>query len=276
MAELRSGSQSAARALSVLEQLSAASEGLGVREIARRLKLSPSIVQRLIGTLLDFGFIERSPHGKTYRIGYRAFQVGRCYLAQNDLHTVSQPELRALAEQHHVNAYLGVLRDKRVVYLAAQQSRGPIAITSTPGTQGWLHSTAFGKALLAECDDTVVEELLGPEPYRLLTKQTKTRLKPILKELRDVRSTGYAISDEENLDNVYAVGAVIRDASGQAVAALSGARPRNDMRERDIAQLCELVLGAADRISRRLGALPRAALAASTRRNAAGKVNSAC
>jgi DNA-binding IclR family transcriptional regulator len=259
---LGSGSQSVARALSVLDLLEKSSEGLGVREIARRVSLSPSIVQRLIGTLLEFGYVERSTDGQRYRIGYRAFQVGRSYLAQNDLHTASLPELRELAERHHVNAYLGVLRDRSVVYLEALQSRGPIAITSAPGSQGWLHSTAFGKALLAELSDAEVAALLGPEPFHPLTRKTKTKLRPLLKELQEVRRLGYAMSDEENLVDVFAAGAAVRDASGRAIAAISGAVPRNQMGRSEIDKLCRLVAGAAERISRRLGAAPRGRVAA--------------
>jgi DNA-binding IclR family transcriptional regulator len=233
-------------------------------------------VQRLIGTLLEFGYIERAADTQKYRIGYRAFQVARSYLAQNDLHTASLPELRDLAERHHVNAYLGVLRDHTVVYLEALQSRGPIAIISTPGSQAHLHSTAFGKVLLAELQDAEAVAMLGPEPLLKLTAKTKTRLRPLLKELHEVRRLGYAVSDEENLDNVFAVGAVVRDVSGKAVAAISGAVPRNKMNRMDVDNLCRLITAAAERISRRLGASPRIGQSTSDKRSRAGKTEAPC
>lgn len=248
------GSQSTARALSILDLLEKSPEGLGVREMARRLHLAPSIVQRLIGTLLEFGYLERTVGAQSYRIGFRAFQVGRAYLSQNDLHTASLTELRELAEHHHVNAYLGVIRGRKIIYLEALQSRGPIAITSAPGSEACLHSTAFGKALLAELSDPDVADLLGAEPYQALTRRTKTKLRSLLKELQDVRRLGFAISDEENLDNVFAVGAAVRDASGQGIAAISGAVPRNQINQTETGRLCRLIVEAAERISRRLGA----------------------
>ena len=250
------GSQSAARALSVLDLLAEAPQELGVREIARELALAPSIVQRLVRTLSDFGYLERGPDGQKYRIGYRAFQVGRRYLTHGDLHAVSLPELRAMAERDRVNAYLGVLRDRSVVYLEAVQSSGPIAIVSAPGSRAYLHSTAFGKALLAELPEDALAALLGPEPFPRLTKKTKVTLDAILKDVREARRTGCAFSDEENIENVFAAGAVIREASGEAVGALSGALPRQQIGSGGVERLAEVVRGAAERISRRLGASP--------------------
>lgn len=251
----RATSQSVMRALMVLDLLGECSEELGVREIARRLSLSPSIVQRLVATLAAAGYLEQSQTALKYRIGYRLFHVGRSYLARADLHVVSQPELHALAERE-INAFLGVMQDGAIVYLAAIQSRGPIAIMSSPGSRTLLHSTALGKAILASMTDAEIARLLGPEPFARRTARTKTTLAPLLAEIREVRRRGYAISDEENLDNVYAVGAPLRDASGSTIAAISGAVPRNQLRPAAIKDICELVTSAAERISRRLGAEP--------------------
>jgi DNA-binding IclR family transcriptional regulator len=248
-------SQSAARVLSVLNVLSETSE-LGVRDIARQLSTAPSVVHRLLHTLVEFGYVERASDGQKYRLGYRVFQVGQRYLQHADLHAISLPELQLMAERDKVNAYLGVLRDKSVVYLEALQSRGPIAITGLPGARAYLHSTAFGKSLLAELNNDEVARLLGKEPFRRLTAMTKVRLRPLLQELNNVRRLGYAISDEENIENVFAVGAVIRDSRGRAVASVSGAVQRHALKKSDIERLCGVVVNAAERISRRLGAPP--------------------
>lgn len=250
------GSQSAARALAVLDVLGDASGELGVREIARQLSLAPSVVQRLIQSMAARGYIERANDGQKYRVGLRAFQVGRRYLAYNGLHAASLPELRMMAEREQVNAYLGVLRDRTVVYLDAVQSTGPIAIVSKPGSSASLHSTAFGKALLAELPDEQIESLVGPGPFVRFTKKTKTSLTALMKDIRQVRRTHWAFSDEENIDNVFAAGAVIRDASGEGIGALSGALPRHQLNAAAIVKLSRIVLEAADRISHRLGAAP--------------------
>ncbi|MCG6204247.1 IclR family transcriptional regulator [Rhodopseudomonas sp. HC1] len=248
------GSQTVARALAVLELLGREGE-LGVRELGRQLGVAPSIAQRLINTLAEAGFVEKSLGNSKWKIGYKAFQIGSAFLASTDLNAATAPELHLLAEQHQVNSFLGVLRAPDVVYLAAVQSGGPISITNAPGSRTYIHSTALGKALLFDCPDDEVHALIGAAPLKQLTKKTKRSVSAILKDLKEGRRLGYVICDEENLDNVFAVGAPIRDATGGIIAALSGAVPRQRLSSRAIEELCELVKASATRASRRLGSL---------------------
>lgn len=246
-------SQSVARAIKVLELL--AEHGtLGVREIARRMELSPTIVHRLISTLAVRGYAEQSADNQKYRIGYRAYQIGCSFLSHNDLDRASTPDLVALAEQHQVSSFLGVLRGDAIVYLKVVPSNGPIVINNAPGSLAAPHSTAFGKVLLAARSDKEVAEIMGKQPYKRLTKKTKTSLRALLADLRVVRATDIAISDEENLVNVFSAGAPVRDASGMVIASLSGAVPRQGMTKKDMDRLCDLVKSAADSVSRKMGA----------------------
>ncbi len=73
-------------------------------------------------------------------------------------------------------------------------------------------------------------------------------------DLRHVRRLGYSVSDDENLEGVFSVGAVIRDSTGSAIAALSCAVPRNRLKRSDRETLYRAVTDATQRISRRLGA----------------------
>ena len=54
-----SGNQSLERGLAILDLLDRAAEPMGIREIAREMKLSPTIVQRLANTLSHSGSSSR-------------------------------------------------------------------------------------------------------------------------------------------------------------------------------------------------------------------------
>jgi DNA-binding IclR family transcriptional regulator len=53
-------SQSLERGLDVLESIAAEGGEVGVRELARRCELSPTIVQRLVSSLASRGYIEKN------------------------------------------------------------------------------------------------------------------------------------------------------------------------------------------------------------------------
>jgi DNA-binding IclR family transcriptional regulator len=245
--------QSVTRAIDILNLLADNFDALGVREIARRLDLAPSNVQRLVKTLAKAGFLEQSEGTLRYKIGYRAFQVGSAFVGQNSLYSAVMPELYELAGDH-ITGFLGVLRDRNVVYLATVPSEGPIAITHRPGSQTHLHSTAMGKALLAEMSDDAIRSLLGGRALPRVTPRTKVALPQLMKEIELIRRNGYSTSDEENRQGFFSAGAVVRDVSGKAIAVISGAVPAAMLKPSDQTAICHKVLKAAQNASRKLGA----------------------
>lgn len=245
--------QSLERGLAILGMLDAEPEPLGIREIARRLELSPTIVQRLANTLTKEGFIEQVAETRRYRLGFRAISLGSSMDRQDQLLTAATAELRRLANDHLLTSYLGVLRGTDVVYLHAIQGQGPIVVRVVPGARIRPHATAIGKALLAELPADDVAAIVGRPPYPAATASTITTKAALAEELERVRKRGYATVLDENLPGVSSVGAVIRDASGRAVAALSVAFPSQVHSRADWAATTQLVLDAAYRCSQALG-----------------------
>lgn len=247
------GNQSVARALTILNLLTSQSEPLGVREIARQLRIAPSIVQRLVKTLACAGFLEQSSATLRYAIGYRAFHIGNAFMAQTNLHSAVLPELYALADQQ-INGFLGVMRDASVVYLATIQSDGPVAINHRPGARTHLHSTAMGKALLADLPEHEVRALLTQSSLPSLTPKTKISVPQLISDLAAIKRQGYSVSEEENRLGFLSIGSAIRDASGVVIAAISGAVPIVGLKNQDRGRIVRLVVQAAQNASRRLGA----------------------
>jgi DNA-binding IclR family transcriptional regulator len=245
--------QSVTRAIELLNLLADSTEPLGVRDIARRIEVAPSNVQRLINTLAKAGFLEKIESNNRYKIGHRAFRVGSAFVEQNNLYSAAMPELYHLASLH-VTGFLGVLREEMVVYLATVQSEGPIAVSHRTGSQAHLHSTAMGKALLAEMDDAKIKKILSARPLPRLTSKTQISVPQLLKEIETIRRTGVAISEEENRYGFFSAGTVVRDFSGTAVAVISGAVPASLLRSNDRSKISEYVYEAAHNASLRLGA----------------------
>lgn len=247
------GSQSLERGLQVLELLDKAPEPLGVREMSRSVGLSPTIVQRLVNTLAQHGYIHQDAVLKKYMISYKAFGLGWRLTRDDRLISASIRELQELATKHLLNAYLAILRGNRAVYLLAFQSEGPVGIRSVPGSEAFLHSTAMGKVLLATIPSAQARKLLTSEPLKRLTEKTETNANRIMTELEQIRKKEVAIVRGENIPGVTSIGVPIRDFSGKVVASVSTAYSDNFFSAADQKDVISLTINVGKRISESLG-----------------------
>ena len=220
------GSQSLERGLDVLEVVEAEGGDIGVREIARRLELSPTIVQRMVTSLARRGYVDRNAETARYRLGYRALALGASSEHGSDYIGTARRELELLARGQSLNGFISVLHGGRAVYLLAVQAEGPVAIKVAPGSEMPLHSTAAGKVLLAAQTDAEARKLLGHGKLAAITPHTITDAAVVIASLAKVRKQGFATVAEENIRGVLSVGAPIRDRSGKMLAALSVAFPK--------------------------------------------------
>jgi DNA-binding IclR family transcriptional regulator len=249
----RSGSQSLERGLDILEMIEAESGDIGVRELARRLELSPTIVQRLVSSLAVRGYIEKNLETSRYRLGHRSMILGASGERGVDYASTARRELDRLAHEHHLNGFVAVLRGGRAIYLLAVQAESPVAIRVSLGSEMPLHSTAAGKVLLASLDDGEARKLLGRARLAAITPHTITDPAALVASLAKVRRQGYATVVEENIPGVLSVGAPITDRGGNVVAALSVAFPKYLESGLTLQGSIPLVTAAALRISRALG-----------------------
>jgi len=248
------GSQSLERGLDILETIEAESGDIGVREMARRLELSPTIVQRLVTSLAMRGYIEKNPETARYRLGHRSMILGASGERGVDYAVTARRELDRLAHEHQLNGFISVLRGGRAIYLLAVQAHGPVAIRVSIGSEMPLHSTAAGKVLLAALADGEARKLLGHRKLAAITPHTITDPAAVLASLSRVRRQGYATVVEENIPGVLSVGAPINNRGGNVVAALSTAFPKYLDGDMTLQRVVPLVTAAALRVSRTLGA----------------------
>lgn len=246
-------SRSLENGLSILALLKDSGEPLGVREIARRLDLSPPVAQRLLNTLAAQSYVEQEAGSRRYQVGYAVLGLAEHVFQRGRLLALAETELRAMAAGGCFNGFLGIRRGAAGVYVLAVQSDSPVVIRAHPGETMPLHSTALGKALLFDASDATVASLLGDGPFERFTERTVTDPDQINKQLHVARSLGYATAISENVEGVISVGAPVYDAGGSLIAAISVAFPRAVYPKVKINDVAQSVLAAARRVSSGLG-----------------------
>ena len=128
-----------------------------------------------------------------------------------------RPFLEALAQEVNETIDLAALYGTRVRFIDQVVPGRRLRATSIFGEQFPAHSTANGKALLAELPVPTVEATF-PARLERFTANTITSRRELLAELERVRDTGVAFDHEETQLGICAVAAVVSDGLGPQAA----------------------------------------------------------
>ena len=243
--------EGAERVVEVLDLLGESREGLGVREVARRLDVHASTSSRLLATLAAGGLVDRDEATGRYRIGARI--VGLAAAAVGRLPVVSQarPELEHLSSASAETVNLAIRDGRHVVYVDQVTPAQTVVMASWVGRRSPVHASSSGKVLLAfgRLDVEAAVRALGR--LERLTDRTVTDPKRLLETLRQVRRQGYAASAGELEDGLVTIAApVVVDGVGAAAISVSG--PSYRLPAREVAHLARLTMDAAARAAHRM------------------------
>jgi IclR family acetate operon transcriptional repressor len=251
------GTQAVMRAIALLKTFSDEQPELGLAELARLVGLNKTTAYRLLTALESERMVTRNPATDAYRLGPAMITLGGQAVRANDLTSVSQPELAALAGQVGEATTLEILVDNDVLVLLEVPGGHLVSTNQSVGTRWPAHATSTGKVLLAHLPPAGLEAKLQT-PLLGLTDRTIIDPVEFRRELESVRQQGYAIADQEIEIGFMAIGAGIRDHNGQIVAAISVNGPTARLTPDRNPEVIEQVQAAAGRISGQLGFRPAA------------------
>lgn len=243
------------RAIALLKIFSDEQPEIGLAELARLVELNKTTTYRLLTALESEGLVTRNPVTDAYRLGPEMIALGGRALRANDLTSVSQAELEALAGQVGETTTLETLVDDEVLILIEVSGGHLVSSNQAVGTRWPAHATSTGKVLLAHLPLDSLEARLKKSLTRL-TDETITDLATLQRELATVHNQGYAVADQEIEIGFMAVGAPIYDHKGEVVAAISVNGPTARLTPDRLPEVARLVQSAAGRISMQLGFEP--------------------
>src|SRR6266446_4889215 len=209
------------RALSVLEQLDSSRRGLNISEISRQLEIPKSSAHVIVVTLERLGYVQRKPDSLNYRLGLKAYGLGRGMMKNLSIADIALPHLRVLVDQIHLPAHLAIPDGEQGVFIQKVDAPGLIKIDTYVGRRMDLHCTGVGKVILAYGPPDLAERLLEKPLYVHYTKNTITSPRALRREIARVRKLGYAIDDEEEELAVRCVAVPVFRPNGRFAAGLS-------------------------------------------------------
>lgn len=189
--------------------------GLSLGEIASRVALPRSTVQRIVKALADEQFLMSATPTSRVKLGPALIRLARA--TNLDISLLVRPHLEALGHDLEETIDLSVMEGTGAVFLDQIPGSHRLRAVSAIGERFPLHCTACGKSLLARLPFSKLDIHLNKtlEPFTPNTISTRATLK---KEIDAIRTQGFAMDLEEHTEGICAVSVSFEDTIGRAYA----------------------------------------------------------
>lgn len=232
----------------LLDVIAAHDEAVSLKILSAETGLHPSTAFRILASLGEHGFVERSERG-AYRLGAKLARLGSRAGSGLDVRQVALPVMEALRDRLGETVNLTVREGDEVVYVERALSKRMMRVEQVIGSRAPLHVTAVGKLMLGEQGEAACRDYAQRTRLPVYTENTLTRASGLTRDCMDSAHRGYALDNEEAELGVGCIGALIYDGAGHVAGGLSVSAPIERRRDEWIA----LVTEAAASISRQLG-----------------------
>jgi DNA-binding IclR family transcriptional regulator len=204
-----------ARAATILRALEDENAGLSLGQIAQRVNLARSTVQRIVAALeTEKLVIAATPNGRV-RLGPTILRLAAS--VRSDFVSLARPFLERLSAELEETVDLSTVKKDHLVFIDQVIGSHRLRTVSAVGETFPLHCTANGKAYLAQLTDPAIAALIG-DTFESRTPKTLTRLTALIADLNGARKAGVAVDCEEHTLGICAAGVALRDPLGNAVA----------------------------------------------------------
>jgi len=208
------------RTLRVIETIAERPQGVTMQTLHRDLDIPLATLHRLLGTLEQADWLERSPTSKRFFLGRAARELDT---ARRPSREQAEPPaaLTRAADQTGETVFITRLTDDGVVCVSIVEAVHPLRLFVHLGEEVPLHAAASARAILAYQPVEEVERLLAASPRAAFTNRTMREVNRILDHLNVIRRRGFDICDNELDDGVWAISAPIVGIDGRVDAAVT-------------------------------------------------------
>jgi len=232
--------------LSIIEYI-VENGGARVTELADSFDLSKATIHSHLATLRSRGYLVKD--GNTYCIGLKFLHIGSAAKNEEPRYNLVRETIEDLSKRSYEEADFNVEEHGRLISLYNE-----IGNTAEFEFRYYhMHTTAVGKAMLAEYDQERVEDVLDRWGLPASTEYTITDRDELLTQLDRIRSQGYAWSNQEYSVGLKVVGTVINDRDRSIFGGVSLGAPFYRIEEAGLEQeMIDRVLYAKDDLEEKI------------------------
>ncbi len=246
--------RSVARAMKLIEIVAnGPSEGRSLSDLARELGASKSTTLALARTLTSAGMLRDSRPGPRYNLGTALIRLGDITRGQLPLGDICLPVLSQLAELTKMTTRVAIYEHGYPVFIERVDGPGSVRFHTPLGQREEPHASAAGKAMLATMPEEQVRQICAEHGLHRRTSRTITDIDALLASLTTIRSTGFAVDDEEDAEGIFCVGAAFFGHDGACAGAVSVTGIKSDLPVWKVQELGRTVRRSADQVCELLG-----------------------
>ncbi|SMX27457.1 Acetate operon repressor [Pelagimonas phthalicica] len=209
------------RLLLVLEEVARIGVPVTPTSVNDQIGLPKPTIHRLFTTLEEEGFLQRDMDGRSYSPGPRLRDMAGGILSSLRIRTARQAILRRLSGQIGETCNIALPDRHAMTYLERVETEWPLRIQLPIGTQVPFYCTASGKMYLSSLTRNHLRRYLEAAALDQRTPNTLTDPDALVREIAQVRKSGYALDREEFMTDMIALAVAIPDRHGRLLATLS-------------------------------------------------------
>lgn len=244
--------QTISRAINILKAFSSEEKELSLADLHNKLGLSKSSLQRILNTLVQFGFLEKDNKRKTYQLGIELFFLGHIVEKNSQLMSIAKPYMEKLGAEIGETVSLNIIHQMQRKCIGYIPSKHELTTITYIGQYSPLFAGASAKLLLAYLPKNELEDYFKSISLEKITSETIFDKGELLKDLQQIRNQGYSISRGERIVGAFSISAPIRNRFDDVIAGISLAIPTVRVMESQVENYISKLVHIADLISRKL------------------------
>jgi len=207
------------RGLAVLKAFAATNPQLTLSEVANKTALPRATTRRMLLTLIDEGLVRQNEG--VFELTPRILQLGFAYLSGLTLTEVATPLLEELSASVGESSSVAILDETEMVYVARVRARRIMEMSIGLGSRLPAYQTSLGRAILSRLEDDDIAEIYKASDKSMETQYTVGSLEALMTKIREARSKGYVIVDQEVVIGVRSIATHLQNGRGETLAALN-------------------------------------------------------
>lgn len=196
------GAGTLVKGIQLLEIIARSDGAVTSTYLLRETGLAKATFYRLLGALVEFGYVRHDPVQKNYKLGQRFIELGRHALETFDMRGAAESEVTRLSGELNETVSFAVLDKDMIRHVDVRRPPNPIAVGIEVGRSMAAINSASGQAILSAMPPHKVNEFL-----QALGEQERAS---ILSDIAISRSRGYTIADSRTLPGVIIIAVPIQ------------------------------------------------------------------